>query len=162
MVGGCGAGCLVISPGPWALNPHFRQRKRLRSLGEPRGGRGWAGLVASASVCLFLAQPQNHQAFRGPLGAPPRPWNSQQVTASLGSDRWGTDKGGPCALPGAGMGPQLSLWGAACALHLGEFPLPKSHPAQLSFLHSTVSRGAFRRQPLLHRPCHSPALSPGE
>ena len=134
--------------------PHFRQRKRLRSLGEPRGGVGWAGPVASAPVPVPGPATESSGFLRSP-GAPSPPWNSQQVTASLGSDRWGTDKGGPCALPGGGMGPQLSLWGCL-RLHLGEFPsCLKVSPAQLSFLQKhSEPRRLLRQQPLLHRPRH--------
>lgn len=102
--------CLVISSGPWALNP-ILAKEETEILGE--NPEGWGGLARWPLLpsCLFLAQPQNHQAFRGPPEPPLPALNSQQVTASLGSDRWGTDKGGPRALPGGGMGPQLSLWG---------------------------------------------------
>lgn len=134
--------------------PHFRQRKRLRSLGEPRGGAGWASPVASAPM-LVPGPATESSGFRHSPGAPSPPWNSQQVTASLGSDRWGTDKGGPCALPGGGMGPQLSSWGCL-RLHLGEFPsCLKVSPAQLSFLQKhSEPRRLLRWQPPLHRPHH--------
>lgn len=134
--------------------PHFRQRKRPRSLGEPRGGARRAGRVASAPVSVPGPATKSPAFWRSPR-APSLPWNSQQVTASLGSDRWGIDKEGPCALPGGGMGPRLSLWGCL-RLHLGEFPsCLKVSPAQLFFLQKhSEPRRLLRRQPPLHRPRH--------
>ena len=151
------AGCLVISSGPWALeSPILGEGRDQGPWENPGVGQGGpaGGRVASAPVSVPGPATESPAFWRSP-GAPSPPWNSQQVTASLGSDRWGIDKGRPHALPGGGMGPRLSLWGCL-HLHLGEFPsCLKVSPAQLFFLQKhSEPRRLLRQQPPLHRPRH--------
>ena len=94
--------------------PHLWPRKGWRSLGGKTGWRWGAGgdgagggcwLVVSAPVSLPSPATES-SGFRLFPRAPSPCWNSQRGKARLGRGRWGTDREGPCALPGGGMGPQ--------------------------------------------------------
>lgn len=90
-------------------------------------GRGWAGPVASA-LGTVLAQPTESSGFQQRSPEPPVPalefTASEQ--ASLGSDRWGTDKEGPVLCQGRD-GASAEFVGLP-APPSREFLLPKSQP----------------------------------
>lgn len=131
--------------GGW--NPPPQAKEELAVQGRTQGWGRWADQVAPDP----LPVPGPATESSGPQllpRTPSPPWNAWQVIASLGSDRWGADKEGPCALPGGRMGPQLGLVGlpGGWLLRLGEFPsCLKVNPAQPSFLQKHSEQRSLHR-----------------
>lgn len=120
-------------------------------MGEAGGGAGWAGQVASAPVPI--PRPATGSAgFQFFPRAFLFPWNSQQATSSLGSDRWGLTKKGPVFCQGAGRGLSWALCGCLAPPSRGIPLLPKSQPSPASFLQKDSELRSLHRAA---SPCHT-------